>query len=104
MTKYRFDGAVANKLDLCGHCGEIWLDGGEWALLGSLDLQSRLPAVFTEPWQRNLRRERQDHAADVRLSAKVGPLDLERVKEFARWLDAHPHAAELRQYLNRLRD
>lgn len=103
MTKYRIDDEVANKLDLCAHCGEIWLDGGEWALLGALDLQSQLPAIFTEPWQRAVRREAVDRSVDARLAAKVGPLDFDRVREFALWLDTHPHALELRAYLNRPR-
>src|SRR5687767_12077968 len=57
MTKYRLSGTVANRLDVCSLCDEAWLDEGEWQLLEQLQLSDKLPAVFTETWQRKLRKE-----------------------------------------------
>ena len=52
MSKFQISGARANRLDLCGTCDEAWLDSGEWQLLKALELSQRMPAIFTDAWQR----------------------------------------------------
>jgi Zn-finger nucleic acid-binding protein len=100
MTKYRIGSEVRNRLDLCGPCGEIWLDGGEWSLLARLDLHTKLPAIFSDAWQRAIRQTGSARAYEERCLARFGTADYERVRAFRDWLRAHPNKLELRNYLN----
>jgi Zn-finger nucleic acid-binding protein len=101
MTKHRIGSGIPNRVDLCGNCGEIWLDGGEWSLLASLDLQAKLPAILSEPWQRSIRRTESERAYEERCEARFGAEDYARVRELRDWLRSHPKGQELRNYLNR---
>ncbi len=58
MIKYKVGLQSENRVELCAHCDEAWLDSGEWQLLKSLELHNRLPEIFTESWQRKLRERR----------------------------------------------
>lgn len=50
MTKYKVFEGASNRLDLCTGCDEVWLDGGEWALLKYLEISQQMPAIFTDQW------------------------------------------------------
>jgi Zn-finger nucleic acid-binding protein len=52
MTKFRIGLETENRIELCAHCDEAWLDEREWKLLKALDLQEKLPQVFTYAWQK----------------------------------------------------
>ncbi len=54
MSKYQI--SPGQSPCLCGTCDEAWLDRGEWQLLKTLELSPRMPAIFTEAWQREVRR------------------------------------------------
>jgi Zn-finger nucleic acid-binding protein len=99
MGKFRIDAGVGNRLDLCAHCGEFWLDAGEWNLLGALELRDKLPSIFSQPWQLGIRRRESAEDRQRRLLSALGPEDARRVQDFARWLDAHPQAALIRRRL-----
>jgi Zn-finger nucleic acid-binding protein len=99
MCKFRIDAGIDYRLDLCGHCGEFWLDAGEWNLLGALELRQRLPAIFSQPWQLEIRQRESQAERETRLRAALGDGDYARVAEFARWLRAHPQAAQIRRHL-----
>ena len=100
MSKFRIGAGVGNRLDLCSHCGEFWLDAGEWALLGALELRGRLPAIFSQPWQLGLREREAAEARQQRLLDTLGAEDLARVQDFARWLKSHPQRALIRRQLD----
>lgn len=99
MSKFRIDAGVGNRLDLCGHCGEFWLDAGEWNLLGALELRHQLPALFSQPWQLGVRQRESAAEREARLREQLGAEDHARVREFSRWLNAHPQAALIRRSL-----
>jgi len=100
MSKYRIGSATNNRLDLCSHCDEAWLDRGEWALLRELDLDIKLPSVFTEAWQRNIRKEKQLDKLKEHFVKEFGENDFEKITEFKEWLDTHPESAKIKHYIN----
>lgn len=100
MTKYKMSGCVGNRLDVCPGCDEAWLDGGEWGLLKALELARKMPVVFTEQWQRNIRRQ---IAADTRrgiLRKAIGDDSLQRTESFKDWLKEHPRRNDILVYLH----
>lgn len=99
MTKYKISGCAANRLDLCPGCDEAWLDGGEWELLKALELARNMPVVFTEQWQRTIRRQVADDIRRDALRKKVGDEAVARVEEFKNWLDENPRKRDVLVYL-----
>lgn len=99
MSKFRIEAGVTNRLDFCAHCGEFWLDAGEWSLLGALELRAHLPSIFTQPWQLGIRQRESTAAREVELIKALGTADHARVKAFADWLATHPQAARIRRQL-----
>ena len=99
MMKYQIGPQTTNKLDLCAACDEAWLDKGEWQLLKQLDLQGKLPKIFTDAWQRNVRKQRQEIALDDRYEKLLGEESFSKAKEFKAWLSQQSHKEEIKQYL-----
>lgn len=100
MTKYRVGADTDNRLDLCAHCDEAWLDGGEWQLLKQLDLHDQLPLLFTEAWQRNIRLRKEKFNMEKHFTQLIGEGDFPKVEEFKNWIDQHPAAAHIKHYIN----
>ena len=101
MTKYRMTGNVANRLDVCARCDEVWLDAGEWQLLESLHLDLKMVSVLTDGWQRRLRKESSDEARHKSLVRLIGEEPAQRVEEFHDWLAQQEHRAQIMTYLYR---
>ncbi len=99
MTKFKVGVNTTNRIDLCTGCDEVWLDKGEWRLLKQLDLHDKLPKIFTDAWQRNIRIERQQDFIDQRYKALLGELDFKTLSEFKKWLDQHAEKEQIKQYL-----
>lgn len=99
MSKYQISGTRANRLDLCGTCDEAWLDGGEWELLRALELSQRMPAIFTEAWQRQVRQQASAEARRQRFTRLVGEEAIQRADEVRAWLNDHPQRGELLFYI-----
>lgn len=101
MMKYQVSGAVANRLDVCSLCDEAWLDGGEWELLEALQLSHRLPAIFTDQWQRRIRHELSEETRRSNLVRRIGAEAAVRVEEFRDWLAGNEHRSQIMTYLHR---
>lgn len=99
MVKYQVGPQTHHKLDLCSACDEAWLDKGEWQLLKRLDLQGKLPKIFTDAWQRNIRKQRQEIALNERYEKLLGEESFSRVKEFREWLLQQSNKDAIKQYL-----
>lgn len=99
MTKFQIGVDAANRLDMCNGCDEAWLDKGEWQLLKKLDLADKLPKIFTDAWQRNIRIERQEKLHKARYEKLLGAEDFSTLDTFKQWLDAHPEREKIKQYL-----
>ncbi|MDO3385369.1 zf-TFIIB domain-containing protein [Gilvimarinus sp. SDUM040013] len=95
MTKYTISGSTNNKLDLCGSCDEAWIDGGEWELLKSLKLSKNFPAVFSDVWQRKVRKEISEAKHIERFTEILGSEDTEKANQFRLWIKDHPRRAEI---------
>ena len=100
MTKYKMSGFVANRLDVCPGCDEAWLDGGEWELLKALELSRKMPAVFTEQWQRSIRKQIAEETRRQILRKAIGEESLQRVEEFKTWLKNRPRRNDILVYLH----
>ena len=101
MTKYRLTGCVANRVDLCGLCDEAWLDRGEWQLLDALQLSHKMPAIFTDEWQRQIRHEQSEAARRAILERTIGSDGFAKVEAFREWLAHSRHKPEVMVYLYR---
>lgn len=82
MMKYKLTGTVSNRLDVCSLCDEAWLDGGEWELLEALHLSHLMPAIFTDEWQRRIRRELVEGTRRQVLARMIGEEGVNKVEEF----------------------
>ncbi len=99
MTKYQIGASTSHKLDLCGACDEAWLDKGEWQLLKTLDLHGKLPKIFTDAWQRNIRKQRQEIALNERYEKLLGEESFTKAHEFKTWLYQQPNKDLIKQFL-----
>jgi Zn-finger nucleic acid-binding protein len=101
MTKYRLSGTIASRLDVCTLCDEAWLDGGEWQLLEQLQLSDKLPAVFTDSWQRKIRKEGSERSRQEILRRTIGEQDAGKVESIRAWLNQHVAKSTILTYLYR---
>ena len=99
MSKYLLGADSQNRIDLCVHCDEVWLDAGEWVLIKKMNLQDVLPKVFTDAWQRNIRHQRQVQKINQHYIQLLGQHDFDKMEDFKAWLDSHEHAAEIKHYV-----
>jgi Zn-finger nucleic acid-binding protein len=101
MTKHKLAGSVANRVDVCGSCDEAWLDRGEWELLEALQLSRSMPSIFTDQWQRRIRREMSDDVRRSILKRTIGEDASSKVEEFREWLTQNRHKSQILSYLYR---
>lgn len=99
MTKFHVSGELDNQIDLCSNCDEAWLDSGEWELLKALELGSHMPQIFSEPWQRRLRKERSDIVRRKHFEHIMGHEALLKADEFKKWLVNQPKREDIMLYL-----
>lgn len=99
MAKYQLTGRVSNRVDVCSTCDEAWLDSGEWELLEALQLSLKMPAIFTDAWQRRIRRELTEETRRSILTRMVGEDGTARVEEFRAWLAKNKHKSHIMAYL-----
>ena len=101
MAKYKLSGRVSNRLDVCSTCDEAWLDGGEWELLESLHLSLKISTIFTDAWQRRIRRELTEETRRSILARMIGQGGVAKVEEFRAWLAKSGHKSHIMTYLYR---
>ena len=101
MAKYKLSGRIANRADMCATCDEAWLDGGEWQLLEALQLSHKMPAIFTDAWQRRIRRELTEETRREILTRMIGTDGTTKVEEFRAWLAQSKHKSHILTYLYR---
>jgi Zn-finger nucleic acid-binding protein len=99
LTTYRVGKRVPFTIDRCRNCEGIWLDRDEWAALRARNLHDDLHLVFTDDWQRDLRKEDRRFLTDTHFERMFGAEDFARIREVRAWLDGHPRAGELLSYL-----
>ena len=101
MAKYKLTGRISNRLDVCSTCDEAWLDGGEWELLEVLQLSHKIPAIFTDAWQRRIRRELTEETRREILTRMIGVDGAAKVEGFRAWLAGIKDRSYILTYLYR---
>jgi Zn-finger nucleic acid-binding protein len=100
MTKYTISGRHSNRIDLCSFCDEAWLDQGEWQLLKQLEINNKLTSVFTDPWQKNIRKEKEEKNYEQRMKDKFKD-DYTKLVEVKNWIIHHEYSTEIMNFINR---
>jgi len=101
MAKYKLSGRISNRVDVCSTCDEAWLDGGEWELLEALQLSHKMPTIFTDAWQRRIRREISEETRREVLTRMIGAEGAAKVEAFRAWLAKQAHKSHILTYLYR---
>ncbi|BDI29236.1 hypothetical protein CCAX7_12870 [Capsulimonas corticalis] len=99
LTPYRVGHGVGFSLDHCGHCGGIWLDGGEWDVLKARNLHDDIHYVFSDVWQSDLRRKERAEALEQMWLDKLGEETLAEARRIKIWIEGHPKRHELIAFL-----
>lgn len=99
MTKFRVGVEPDNRIELCTGCDEAWLDAGEWQLLKALDVHDKLPGIFTEAWQRNIRLKKQEQNLKAHYAEVLGDDVFSKTDSFKDWLNQQPNKLQIIQYL-----
>lgn len=99
LTRYKIWPNINFFLDHCGSCNGVWLDKGEWDVLGKHNLQDNLNEFFTKPWQRNLRASETKTLLEKLYTQKFGAEDYVQAKKIRAWLREHPASAMILAYL-----
>lgn len=98
MTKFKVGHGFRFTIDR-SLTGGIWLDAGEWEALRSRNFHDEIHFIFTEPWQRHVRRDEIAERERERFAQRVGGDLLGRLDELKRELETHPHRDEIQAYL-----
>jgi len=99
MSKYRIAAETENKIDLCVRCNEVWLDNGEWELIKFLELSDKLPQIFYDSWQKQIR-QTQNHALKEEKFKEILGEDYDEIVRIKDWIKAHEQRRTLLDYLN----
>lgn len=99
MIKYNISLCIPNKLDLCRHCDEAWLDHNEWQALKHLKLHKDLARIFTEPWQRNIRMRQSEKNYEDQFLQIFGKNDYNTLKNLKEWIFKHEKSQDILRYI-----
>jgi Zn-finger nucleic acid-binding protein len=99
LLAYKVGHDVRFTLDRCGKCHGVWFDPQEWEALKRRNLHDEVNAVFTEPWQRQVRREEQRRVMASLYQERFGAEDYAEIQRVRQWLAEHPHRSALLAYL-----
>jgi Zn-finger nucleic acid-binding protein len=100
LLPYRIAVDLVFTIDHCDACNSMWFDRGEWQTMQRRNLHDNLHQMFAAPWQRRLRQVQHRQAMAAIYTEKFGEDGYAEARRVKAWLDAHPHAAALRAYLN----
>lgn len=100
MSRYRVGHGFRFTIDR-SITGGIWLDAGEWEALRARNFHDELHFIFTEPWQRAIRREEAASGSAERLEERIGPEFAEELALLRDRISASPHRAEILAFLGR---
>lgn len=89
-------------LDRCSHCGGIWFDKGEWAILKACNIHNKVHLVFSEPWQSKIRQAEFNRVLEETYRSALGDTDYTQALEIRTWLEQHPHRDYILSLLNQL--
>ena len=99
LTKYTVDVDLPVKIDRCSNCSGVWLDKMVWETLRRKNLHNSLSKVFTDYWQREVKKSESRKTLDGLNRKRFGEEDYARILEFKRWVFKHPKRDEILTFL-----
>lgn len=99
MCRHEVGHGVSFTVDRCSACGGFWLDKGEFEALQRRNLHDDVHFVFSQAWQQQVQRSRQDEAFEKRMRSILGPDAYEEARRMKEWLVRHPKRGALVAYL-----
>lgn len=90
---------VTFQIDRCGTCGGMWFNKGEWDALRARNLHTQAHFIFSPAWQSAIACDQRREAHEAILLQKLGSADLDEIRRIKKWVEMHPHRAELHAYL-----
>jgi Zn-finger nucleic acid-binding protein len=100
MTHAKVGHGVSFHIDRCIACGGVWLNAGEWEALRAKGLHTKLHFVTSPAWQAANAREQLAAVHEHVIRKKLGDADFEQIRRIRKWIESHPHRAELYAYLH----
>ncbi len=99
MQKYRISHRHNHRIDLSPAVGAFWLDKGEWELLKQEGLSGVISAIFTDPYQRQVREASAHDTFTAHYTEQFGAENYAKLREVRAWLDGQAHRDALLAYL-----
>ncbi|HSC79894.1 MAG TPA: zf-TFIIB domain-containing protein [Chitinolyticbacter sp.] len=99
LQKYRVAGHLKFRLDRCGACRKVWLDGEEWPALHAQGLTHSLLHILSDRGQREVRESESRERRDATWRARLGDADYAEAQRVRAWLAGHPERAALLAFL-----
>lgn len=100
MLKYRVGHGTDFYLDRCSKCGGVWFDRNEWEALKQRNLHDEVHLIFSDIWQRKIRKSDLKQVADNAYRSLLGEADYQKAVQFKDWLIQQPKAEAILSFLN----
>jgi Zn-finger nucleic acid-binding protein len=88
-------------VERCSSCSGIWCDRGEWDILEKLELNAKIPQLFSSKWQAQMRELHQVQSERQSVIDKLGIELANRLFEFSDILEKHEHGSFAAAYIMR---
>ncbi|GAA6136442.1 hypothetical protein NBRC116583_01890 [Arenicella sp. 4NH20-0111] len=98
MTKYRISKDTEHRLDFSAAANAVWMDKGEWELLKTAGLATRLNNLFTSHWQHDIHAQESSEVMRELYARRFGE-HYAALSEFRAVLDAMDDKHEAIAYL-----
>lgn len=98
LYKYRVGHGVEFTVDQCSNCNGMWFDGNEWEILKSRNIHDEIHMIFSESWQRNIRKDETQKAIQEMWRERLGEADFNKINEFVAWMANHKNRDNLLAY------
>lgn len=99
IKRYKIWPNVEFYLDRCGGCNGIWFDKNEWDVLADYELTKHLNMLFSDEWQKSLRKEEMAGRLTAMYSDRFGEVDYSKLKEIREWIYSNESRDQLIAYL-----
>jgi Zn-finger nucleic acid-binding protein len=100
MSRYRTGNAESFWLDFCPACELVWLDEGEWEMLGRGGLVPYLNTVLSEAWQKHVQAHKAGSYHDELLRDRFGEDTLAEIRRLKAWINERPNRRDILAYLS----
>lgn len=99
LARARVEGPEPFYLDRCSRCLGVWFDGGEWARLASLHLESNLADLWDPERRRRQLNQRIEAGHRARMVELAGAPLIDEIDALAEKIERHPASRDVAGYL-----